>query len=285
MVSYPPTNPHPGAGAVNPSIKTLPRHTETYATISAPYNSPTICFVGTSSGTIRVRAGFADLLNPTRTHGATFALDCSHLDPNLVVSGGRRGLISTTDMRADSPAASFHHGTSATHLRVAPDGSEHSVIVAGVNDTMRIYDRRWLGRSPDVRALPAVTFPEYRNAARVKIGWDPCRETGVVVAAEGTGAVGLYSVFSGRRIGELPLDGPSEVDPVTCLRVDTIGGEALPSVFLPSKRGIVKYSCNLSDGDDGELEDMYAGRGGDKNAREGEWSWGGTTRRVFGAGP
>lgn len=113
---------------------------------------------------------------------------------------------------------------------------------------MAIYDRRWTGKGT---ALPVIRFPEYKNAARVRIGWDLCREAGVVVAAE-EGAVGLYSVFSGGRMGELSLGGRGGgEEPVGCLRVARIGGEAVPSVFVPSKGGIVKFSCNLGDDDDG----------------------------------
>lgn len=118
---------------------------------------------------------------------------------------------------------------------------------------MAIYDRRWTGRSGP--ATPVLRFPEYRNAARVRIGWDLCREAGVVVAAE-AGGVGLYSVFSGGRIGELPLggrsrngDGVGDEESVGCLRVARLGGEAVPSVFVAEGGGVVKYSCNLGDAD------------------------------------
>lgn len=193
-------------------------------------------------------SGTWDFLKPTRRHGAIFAVDCSHLDPNLVVAGGRRGIISTTDIRSHKPAGEFKHGTTATHLRVAPDGNEHRVIVAGVSNTMAIYDRRWPGRSQ--RALPLLTFPEYRNEARVRIGWDLCAEAGVVVAAEGNGAVAMYSVATGARVGELPLgDSSSEEDPVGCIRVARLGGEVAPSVFVGVERGVAKFSLGLVDDD------------------------------------
>lgn len=147
-------------------------------------------------------------------------------------------------------AGEFRHGTTATHLRVAPNGDEHKVLVAGVRNTMAIYDHRWLGRSH--KALPVLTFPEYRNEARVRIGWDFCAEAGVVVAAEGSGAVGLYSVASGRRVGELPLGNRvSEEDPVGCLRVARLGGEAMPSVFVAVEAGVAKFSWCLTDDDGG----------------------------------
>lgn len=224
---------------------------ETYTAVSAPSNSPSLCYLGTSSGAVHVQdSGSWDTLKPTRRQGAIFAVNCSHLDPNLVVTGGRKGIISTTDTRSGESAGEFRHGTTATHLRIAPDGSEHRILVAGVSNTMAAYDRRWLGRSH--KALPVLTFPEYRNEARVRIGWDVCAEAGVVVAAEGTGTVGLYSVASGRRIGELPLGNRvSEEDPVGCLRVARLGGEAMSSVFVAVEAGVVKFSWRLSDDDDG----------------------------------
>lgn len=230
---------------------------ETYTSIPAPATSPSLCLLGTSAGAALIHeTGTPRLLPPTLPHGPTFALDISPLSPNLVVTGGRKGIIATTDLRTTSAAGSFRLGTAATHLRIAPDGNEHAVLVAGVGDTMAIYDRRWTGQST---ALPVVTFPEYRNAARVRIGWDLCREAGVVVAAEGSGSVGLYSVFSGGRVGELPLggrgsrgsggDGGGEEEPVECLRVAKVGGDAVPSVFVAAGGGVVKFSCNLGDDD------------------------------------
>ncbi|SPO03837.1 uncharacterized protein DNG_06520 [Cephalotrichum gorgonifer] len=241
-------------------IRNLSRPVETFASISAPHNSPFTCFVGTSQGAVAVRERAAKLIRPTQPHGSIFALDCTHLDPNLLLTAGRRGIVAATDLRARALACEFRHGTTATHVRIAPDGNEHSVVVAGVSDTMSIYDRRWLGCSPmTAAALPSLTFPAYRNPARTRIGWDLCREAGVVVAAEAGGGVGLYSVFSGRRIGELPLgeDGGASGDdhPVECLRVATVAGEPLPSVFVPLRRGIVKFSCGLGDGDDDGTED------------------------------
>lgn len=206
-----------------------------------------------------------DTLKPTRRHGAIFAVDCSRLDPDLVVAGGRQGTISTTDTRSGELAESFMHGTTATHLRIAPggDGDGHRVLVAGVRNTMAIYDRRWLGRRSN-KAPAVLTFPEYRNEARVRIGWDVCPESGVVVAAEGTGAVALYSLASGRRVGELPLGSrASEEDPVGCLRVARLGGDAMPSVFVAVEAGVAKFSWRVTDDDDRRCE-MY---------RIGRWRW------------
>lgn len=167
-----------------------------------------------------------------------------------MVSGSRKGIVCSTDIRSDRWATAFKHGTTVTHLRVAPDGNKHRVIVAGVNNTMAIYDRRWLGRGPN--GLPVLSFPEYRNEARVKIGWDLCEETGVVVAAEGRG-VGLYSVSTGARVGELPVgDRIEQGNPVRCLRVARTGKEAMPSVFVGIRGAVAKFSWGLEQDDNGK---------------------------------
>ncbi|PKS12183.1 hypothetical protein jhhlp_001481 [Lomentospora prolificans] len=216
---------------------------------AAPSPHPLLfCFAGTNSGVLALHGtGDTSWIHQTRSAGDIFSTDCHPSDPNLLLAGGRRGTVTLADLRvgpSDGAPPSFSHGTSITHLRVAPDGNPFRVAAAGLQSKMAIYDRRWLGRSPQNSALPYLPFPEYKNEVRLRVGWDVDPALGVVVAAHDDGKVGVYSAASGRRVGYVPVAaGGERSDPIGCLRLGRIGRDEMPSVLVGAGGGVLVYSC------------------------------------------
>lgn len=53
---------------------------------------------------------------------------------------------------------------------------------------------------------PILTFPSYRNEAHTQIGLDVQPDANIVAAAHDNGTVGIYSLFSGRRLRSPTVD-------------------------------------------------------------------------------
>ncbi|CAI4218158.1 unnamed protein product [Parascedosporium putredinis] len=205
------------------------------------------CFAGTNRGVLALHTtGDTAWVHQTRSAGDIFSTDCHASDPNLLLAAGRRGIVTLADMRvgpSDGTPLTFTHGSSVTHLRAAPDGNPYRLVVAGLENKMAIYDRRWLARSSRHHS-PAG----YRNRVRLHIGWDADPSLGLIIAAHDQGSVAVYSAISGHRVGNVPLK-PGQKGPVSCVRVGRMGGDDMPSVLVGAGGGILVHSC-VSDGEE-----------------------------------
>lgn len=269
----PPFPPPLVSGACLPRLPPGPASnqlTSYTATPSPEQHRSLFCFAGTNRGVLALHTtGDTAWVHQTRSAGDIFSTDCHASDPNLLLAAGRRGIVTLADMRvgpSDGAPLTFTHGSSVTHLRAAPDGNPYRLVVAGLENKMAIYDRRWLARSSPHHSpgrgssssasssparpatLPYLPFPEYRNRVRLHIGWDADPSMGLVVAAHDQGSVAVYSAISGHRVGNVPLK-PGQKGPVSCVRVGRMGGDDMPSVLVGAGGGILVHSC-VSDGEE-----------------------------------
>ncbi|KAK3315280.1 hypothetical protein B0H66DRAFT_564947 [Apodospora peruviana] len=99
-------------------------------------------------------------------------------------------------------------------------------------------------------AVPVVEFPEYKNDPYLlHIGFDVLdhKDGGIVAAAHDDGAVGLYSLKSGRRLRVPAFDdkhntGGGNNSVVKSLMFQTMPGDVHPSLFIGRGTKIEKFS-------------------------------------------
>lgn len=182
-------------------------------------------------------------------------------NPNILLAGGRQPRLWTTDLRTpEAEWSSIPHSSSIAHLRSI---NEHQVLVAGLQNTMCIYDTRFSGRADPSTATgakrrgngskPILAFEGYKNEAHFHTGWDVDTELGVVAAAHDDGTVQLFSLQSGRRTQrQRGLDLVRSETPVRALMFRRMPWEKLPSLFIGEGPSLRKFSFGVSD-----LEDEF----------------------------
>lgn len=177
--------------------------------------------------------------------GETFSLDFLSRNRDILLAGGRSNRLWLLDLRL---AAHQHewirHRSSIAHVRSV---NEHQVLAAGPRSALSLYDLRFRRARPH-RNHPLLTFPGYHNEAHMHIGFavaaDPAMGMahGVVAAAHDDGAVALYSLLDGRRLGCPAVDSWRADGPVRCLAFETLPRDTHPSLFVGRGPSIEKYS-------------------------------------------
>lgn len=121
------------------------------------------------------------LFPPGRGRGV-FALEFMSNEPSVLMSGGRNGFLSITDLRVPhfgQQPDEIKHQSSITHIK---QFDTHRIIVAGLKSSLCQYDLRFC-KGPE-RTRSILQYPEYQNTASIRIGFDIDVESGVVAAAQ-----------------------------------------------------------------------------------------------------
>lgn len=220
----------------------------------APAASDLLCVIGTNAGILRVRsnetmAWIAPQSPPKGLHlpQEIFDQDFQHGNHNILLAGGRQPRLWMTDLRTPESDWSWtRHASSIAHLRSV---NEHQILVAGLQNSMALYDMRFFGRRPN-GISPLLDFPAYRNAAHFHTGWDVSPSLGVAAAAQDDGTVRLFSLRSGRALRRPAMDRAARTDtPVRALMFQQMPWEKTPSLFVGEGPSLRKYSFGTVDVD------------------------------------
>ncbi|KAL3959825.1 hypothetical protein ACCO45_004942 [Purpureocillium lilacinum] len=176
-----------------------------------------------------------------------FDQDFQHGNHNILLAGGRQPRLWMTDLRTPESDWSWtRHASSIAHLRSV---NEHQILVAGLQNSMALYDMRFFGRRPN-GISPLLDFPAYRNAAHFHTGWDVSPSLGVAAAAQDDGTVRLFSLRSGRALRRPAMDRAARTDtPVRALMFQQMPWEKTPSLFVGEGPSLRKYSFGTVDVD------------------------------------
>lgn len=211
----------------------------------APASSDLLCVVGTSVGMLSVRTdntmAWIAPEDRRRLPQEIFGLDFQQSNHNVLLAGGRRPRLWITDLRTpERERTCIRHASSIAHLRSI---NPHQVLVAGLENTMSLYDMRFFGeQSGGNGRKPLLSFPGYKNAAHFHTGWDVCTEAGVAAAAQDDGTVKLFSLETGRTVRSPALDKIRTDTPVRALMFSTMRGERMPSLWVGEGLALRKFS-------------------------------------------
>lgn len=195
-----------------------------------------------------------------------FAVDFLADNPSILLSGGRRGVLSLTDLRIPMSSAkpdTITHPSSITHIRQI---DQHRLIVSGLNSNLAQYDLRFR-RTRNLRPTPEqrtkaksklnlrpttaiLTYPDYQNSASHQAGFDIDLEAGIVAAAqeadEFTPAVQLFSLHGGYKLASPLANGfqakGDEDLLVKCLRFARDSDSGMKSLYVGQKKVIQRYA-------------------------------------------
>lgn len=173
-----------------------------------------------------------------------FDQDFQRSNHNVLLAGGRKPRLWITDLRTPESEWSFvRHASSIAHVRSV---NPHQVLVAGLENTMVLYDMRFFAQRPN-GVVPLLSFPAYHNEAHFHTGWDVCPDLGVVAAAHDDGTVKLFSLRSGRQLRSPTLDRIHTDTPVKALMFQQMPREKVPSLFVGEGPSLKKYSFGAPD--------------------------------------
>ncbi|KAI1135301.1 hypothetical protein F5Y05DRAFT_395150 [Hypoxylon sp. FL0543] len=234
----------------------------------APPASNKICLVGTNLGVAQFDEDCqmrlytssnqrGKLLIPDSFRDV-FSIDFHADNPNVMFFGGRPGKVFTGDVREEARKWDVVAlNNSITHIKSV---SQNQVLVAGLRNTLSVFDLRYcdLAKVRDKKdpkterkAIPVVTMPAYKNAARFDVGLDYDPQSGVVAAAHDDGRIALYSVRSGKRLPSRDVDKVhSIIGPIHSLQFETLDGDKTPSLFVGDENNINVYSFGVDDPDE-----------------------------------
>lgn len=106
-----------------------------------------------------------------------------------------------------------------------------------------MYDLRFVKqRRADGVVDPIIAFPSHRNEAHLHIGFDVCKELGVVASAQENGTVQLFSLRSGASLRCPTLEKVKMETPIKALAFKRLPGEKSPSLFVGEGSWVRKYS-------------------------------------------
>ena len=211
----------------------------------APASSPLLCVIGTNAGILRVRSN--ETMAWISSHSGegqqpreVFDQDFQTANPNVLLAGGRQPRLWMTDLRTDAQWSYVKHASSITHLRSV---NEHQVLVAGLQNSMSLYDMRYWGKEGRANGQkPLVEFGGYRNEAHVHTGWDVDVRLGVVAAAQDDGTVKLFSLRSGRVLRSRGVEGVRKDRPVRAVQWMRWEGERGTSLWVGDGPSLRKFS-------------------------------------------
>ncbi|KAG9228952.1 hypothetical protein BJ875DRAFT_388378 [Amylocarpus encephaloides] len=221
-----------------------------------------------------------------------FALEFLRDKEAVLLSGGRRGLLYTHDLKAPGigrmSADIICHPSSITHIKQL---NSHRIIVAGLESSLCQYDLRYLKRETYTSksrtktlnrhsTRPVLEYPDYFNTASILHGFDVDLETGVIVIgqeqSEQHPVVQLFSLEGGQVLASSQLNkawGP---------RVPTANGRSirLPPYGLKFARDTEHRSKSLYvGGEDGIHRFIWTSE--DENALEDDRRKGGPALQLW----
>jgi hypothetical protein len=139
-------------------------------------------------------------------------------NPNVILSGTRRGIINVHDIR-HHPASpmgrphSIKHPSAVSHIKYV---RSNLITVAGLQGTLCNYDLRFTARRTTSNHTPPVlTYHHHQNSARFDLGFDIDRDSGIVAAAQDNPArsVKIFSLKTGEVLRTLqPMDSSGTID-------------------------------------------------------------------------
>ncbi|KAK7415593.1 hypothetical protein QQZ08_012290 [Neonectria magnoliae] len=254
-----PTRPHWLLGETNHYQRLSIRHGLrdewlVHGSTPGPASSDLICVVGTNRGLLQVRSNetmswIAPQNTPKgmRVPQEVFSQDFQEGNHNVLLAGGRQPRLWVSDLRAPETQWTFtKHPSSISHLRSV---NPNQVLVAGLQNSMALYDVRYLNRRPN-GSRPLLSFPDYRNNAHLHIGWDVSPSLGVVAAAQDNGTVRLFSLRSGRTLRSPAVDSLRSDTPFKALMFQQMPRERLPSLFVGEGPSLRKFSFGVVDWED-----------------------------------
>jgi hypothetical protein len=220
--------------------------------------------------------------DPTIPPWQTNILSVDFLPSNpasLIIAGTRSGYVCLLDTRTPPhewtlQSNTLKHPSSVAQIRAV---GPYEILAAGPCHAMAVYDIRYLQRrqqqppsQPSLpqrtttggvkgakerwnpnHTLPILTFPSYRNEARIQFGLDVLTHPGygygggggIVAAAHDDSTVGVYSLRDGTRItpaGDVDAIKPESV--VGSVMWQTLAGDRHPSLFVGEGSVVRKYS-------------------------------------------
>lgn len=203
------------------------RDVDVLSSTSAPPSSSLLFAFGTSQGILSLDKRNYDMTWATSRprkeepyYKDVFALEFLVDNPSVLLSGGRPGLLSITDLReplSESKADFIRHPSSITHIK-SLDGRR--ILVAGLNSSLCQYDLRFrksndtgpIDLPRNTKSYPhynkptrsLLAYPDYRNYASTQLGFDVDLESGIIAAAQEQEAghlpVQLFSLHGGKKI-------------------------------------------------------------------------------------
>jgi hypothetical protein len=150
-----------------------------------------------------------------------FSLEFLNDNHNVLLSGGRPGILNITDLRVPvfgRNADIITHPSSITHIKQL---DAHRVLAAGLNSSLYQYDLRFRKEEthsspwPQIRQkhssrrnrLPtrySLAYPDYYNETTIQLGFDVDLESGIVAAAQEQDEhhcpVQLFSLHGGHKL-------------------------------------------------------------------------------------
>lgn len=137
-----------------------------------------------------------------------FALEFLSDNPFVLLSGGRNGVLNTSDLRVSNLSSRLAadviiHPSSITHIRAL---NSHRIIAAGLRSSLCQYDLRFLKLDKPITLTtpskkskygkqdyqarenlqstrPILTYPQYHNKSHLQLGFDIDLESGLIAAA------------------------------------------------------------------------------------------------------
>lgn len=140
--------------------------------------------------------------DPSQGRDDTLAID--FWTEHAVLAGMRSGKVRLWDIRANGTNVRFQHTSCVRQVRAI---DEHKVLVAGLKNSLSMYDARFIKVSPQSQqsstftpSEPLYTFPTYRLDASIypKHGFDVYKNL-VASATEGS-AVQIFDLTSGKEL-------------------------------------------------------------------------------------
>ncbi|KAH9217233.1 hypothetical protein DL95DRAFT_522175 [Leptodontidium sp. 2 PMI_412] len=199
-----------------------------------------------------------------------FAVEFLSDSPSVLLSGGRRGILSITDLRLPMPPLDYDtitHPSSITHIRQL---DQHRLIVSGLNSSLCQYDLRFrkmdpVSTSPVPRSKrkrqirtatsPILKYPDYHNTASHQAGFDIDLEAGIVAAAQEADeyhpSVQLFSLHGGHKLDSPHAFGfqyKTDTDwLVKCLRFARDTDSGMKSLYVGQRPVIQRYAWGEHD--------------------------------------
>ncbi|KAH8194563.1 hypothetical protein TruAng_011273 [Truncatella angustata] len=248
--------------------------------VGPDWSDDIICAVGTNRGMLLWKgehcsrlSGSFDWVAPTmssrllsdKAFHDIFAVEFRRGHENVIFGGGRSGRCFLADTRlADTEWMSFRHASSITHIRSL---NEHHVLVSGLESTLETYDLRMIKGHTRIVSTKGcensqrrkadrsvISFPEYKNNAHNKIGFDVDLEAGIVAAAHDNGKLALYSLKSGHRVKSSCIDridaGAIGRGPIEALQFEKMSRDLHSSLFIGVGRHLKVCSLGMTDNAD-----------------------------------
>ena len=209
---------------------------------AAPPNSPYTFAIGSDDCPILVLdQEMNQVSSPSGPSSPTLALTFLTESPHVLLAGKRSGQIPLLDLRVDGGGrGGLRHASSVA--RVVQAG-ENTVVVAGLQDRMCVYDLRFLKEKWKKDATrPVARMWGHRNEARHDVDLAVDRGTGLVAAAQVEGGGGVR-VFDGQSGVEVGYVAGGQVEGEYVRQVRFVEGKHGVGLWVSRGAEIVEYSC------------------------------------------